>query len=1280
MLHFSTYLKQAWLFVLCFCLPLALHANQPRPALLPAPLATANNECSGATVLTFNVPVSDNNVGATQSLPPNQCNGFASPNANDVWFSFTYTDQMDSLVVVPAFGPDNDMIVELFAGACGNLSLIGCSNFAEPNSDNQTEGIYLPAQGLIVGNTYKVRVYGYNGVESAFTIRLKTASSLPPPSNNDCSAAFLMNATVTIPGTTLGATQSLAPITCQGNTSTNANDVWYRFTKTAAMDTLALFPETAVDYVVDIRSNNCAAGTSVLCGDKPGAGTIEKIPLSGLTTGTVYLIRVYGKNGTAGDFSLRLKAPRANNNCAAATEILNSNPLTGSTMDASGSGPAACQGVADDDVWFKFSMTAGWDSIKVVPNGFLNPVLEIRSGTCANSTLVRCVNAGLSSITEKVFIGDLTPGTNYLVRVYSFEGTEGAQGSFTLNLIQGPIPGPENDNCTNPVQINDNSLITTNNLNATQTAPGVACGAGVSTSCLDVWFRFTKTASIDSLRVDGLGQMDMMVDVRANTCPNGTLVACLDVPGTEAKKLDLTHLTNGTTYLLRAYGRNGAVGDFTLQFIDFVVVVNPPANDECFDAVNLSLGTSCSSILGNNLAATETQVINANCSGGTQGTAKDVWYSFTANSTRAIVKLTNSTGFNGALEVFSGSCFGLTSIACANQTPASNDPDNPTFEELFLSGLQSGQTYYVRVYGNNGTEGSFAICAYNPNCNSGTPVLTLGQTSVLSNQAFTVSVAGANGTVRYEHSPNQSVWTSVDAVHGLTDTLVLTSTTTGIRYIRAVNRLNACYPVTSSTQQLTIRCGTPFVFPTGQDRITRVRFGSIDNSSANPPMGGNVQDFSSISATVCRGGTYPITLTTGNTSSSYNRMVWIDFTQDGDYVDAGENVWFGAYTAGQDLSQNIVIPNNAPLGTCKMRVALVNNNAAITSTDPCAAGPYLYGEIEEYSLTITTGTVANAGPNQTGCLSSATLAGNAPGTGNSGIWTVVSGSGTFANPSQANTTVSNLGAGENIFRWTVTNSCGISSDDVSITNSSPVANAGTDQIACSSSINLAASGTGSWSVLSGSASLASPNSATSAVNNLAPGLNQFIWTVPGSGPGCPAAKDTVSINRQLNPVSLGKDTLLCSNFVPAYTVAGPAGMSSYLWSTGAATASISIPSNSPDSVLILTVQTPQGCSFQDTVVVRWKVCVGIESQITGSDFQIVPNPSQGQAALWNMGSFDQPVRIRMFDVRGAVLMDVPSVLLQAGQPFVLPQGLSSGLYRLEVAGPGFRKHLNWAKQ
>lgn len=90
------------------------------------------------------------------------------------------------------------------------------------------------------------------------------------------------------------------------------------------------------------------------------------------------------------------------------------------------------------------------------------------------------------------------------------------------------------------------------------------------------------------------------------------------------------------------------------------------------------------------------------------------------------------------------------------------------------------------------------------------------------------------------------------------------------------------------------------------------------------------------------------------------------------------------------------------------------------------------GAVCNYTISANSGVaVANAGPDQTVC-GTATLA--ASGTGS---WSVVSGSGTFANPNSPTTTVSALAA-SNTFRWTTSSTaCGIVSDDVIITNSCP---------------------------------------------------------------------------------------------------------------------------------------------------------------------------------------------------------------------------------------------------
>jgi hypothetical protein len=80
-------------------------------------------------------------------------------------------------------------------------------------------------------------------------------------------------------------------------------------------------------------------------------------------------------------------------------------------------------------------------------------------------------------------------------------------------------------------------------------------------------------------------------------------------------------------------------------------------------------------------------------------------------------------------------------------------------------------------------------------------------------------------------------------------------------------------------------------------------------------------------------------------------------------------------------------------------------------------------------------TTSSAGPDQSVCGSSATLAANAPSIG-TGTWSVVSGTGSFTNINNPATTVTGLSAGANVLRWTITNgACAASTDNVTITSS-----------------------------------------------------------------------------------------------------------------------------------------------------------------------------------------------------------------------------------------------------
>ncbi|HRH35320.1 MAG TPA: hypothetical protein PKY12_09670, partial [Catalimonadaceae bacterium] len=162
-------------------------------------------------------------------------------------------------------------------------------------------------------------------------------------------------------------------------------------------------------------------------------------------------------------------------------------------------------------------------------------------------------------------------------------------------------------------------------------------------------------------------------------------------------------------------------------------------------------------------------------------------------------------------------------------------------------------------------------------------------------------------------------------------------------------------------------------------------------------------------------------------------------------------------------------------------------------------------------------TVADAGFDKIVCGNQTNLNAVSPTTGN-GLWTLISGSGILAEPSNSSTVVSNLGTGDNQFVWTTSNGiCPSSSDTVTITvEPLPTpANAGPDQTVCSDQGQLSGNspqvGEGVWSVISGGASLVNSGQNNTAVSNLAFGENAFVWSV--SVGLCPASTDTIVITR-----------------------------------------------------------------------------------------------------------------------------------------------------------------------
>lgn len=200
------------------------------------------------------------------------------------------------------------------------------------------------------------------------------------------------------------------------------------------------------------------------------------------------------------------------------------------------------------------------------------------------------------------------------------------------------------------------------------------------------------------------------------------------------------------------------------------------------------------------------------------------------------------------------------------------------------------------------------------------------------------------------------------------------------------------------------------------------------------------------------------------------------------------------------------------------------------------------------SITIVPGpSIANAGPDQFLCLDTATtLAANTPVRG-TGKWKLVSGPNKpiIADVNSPASAVNKLIPGNYIFTWTISfSNCDPSIDtlQIKIDDNPTAANAGADQVLCSSSSvlsgNTPATGTGEWLLYSGPNTpvFASPEMAATPVSGMISGTYFFLWKI--SNGTCMATSDTVKVVvSTLANNTIGKDQSVCINAAAA-TITG----------------------------------------------------------------------------------------------------------------------------------------------
>tara|TARA_R110001583_G_scaffold35585_3_gene118245 strand:- start:53125 stop:58278 length:5154 start_codon:yes stop_codon:yes gene_type:complete len=271
------------------------------------------------------------------------------------------------------------------------------------------------------------------------------------------------------------------------------------------------------------------------------------------------------------------------------------------------------------------------------------------------------------------------------------------------------------------------------------------------------------------------------------------------------------------------------------------------------------------------------------------------------------------------------------------------------------TGLAAGTTYNFTVKakdaaGNISTNSNTeTITTVTPDTQApSSPIVTtsnITQTTVnLSWNAATDNV----GVTGYDIYKNNVLLTSVTGTSfqatGLT---AATSYNFNVRAKDAAGNTSNSNTVTISTLTQSLTYCASKGNSVADEYISKVQIGTINNSSTG---GNGYSDHTSISTNLDKGAQVTITITPKWNGSLYNEgySVWIDYNQDGDFTDAGEQVWTKSASQTTPVSGSFTIPTSATNGATRMRVSMKYNGI------PTACEAFNYGEVEDYTVVLNT--------------------------------------------------------------------------------------------------------------------------------------------------------------------------------------------------------------------------------------------------------------------------------------------------------------------------------------
>jgi len=701
--------------------------------LYPPP---ANDACADAIALpvssdaTCASSVAGTTASASNSPLPPCANCFPD---EDVWYTFTATNvnQVVTLSDINSIFNNQGALVSVsaYSGGCGNL--VGMDREVSLYSQGV---LYL--NNLNISQTYYLRVFGsFNNSQYPVTFNICVSTPLAP-ANDNCSGAEAIvpetgfyNYTATT-GSLYGATASGTD--CQGGV---VNDVWYKFTATSPTHRVVVQPIPSngnLPLGMEVYGGDCSSLNALVC----KTGTISQT-VTNLMVGTTYYLRIFSKSYTDFEFQayvLTLPPPPANDECTGAQALI-SNPdanscdeqIIGNTLGATSS-LKDCLGVDEThDVWYSFVATSvsqllGIFETNTLLGSYEKFGFEVFSGDCNNLNSLGCKYFP-QYFGDPKFLGGLTPGATYFVRVFS---NFGSNHEFSICLQPLPSP-PVNSDCAQSIQLTSNAIpdcsaqVSGNTAGVVAETP-TACNYQSGNS---LWYAFTASSLTHVVEISDVQKyyyysFDYWAELYEGTdCGDLHYLSCY----VNANKFYLNNLTIGKTYYLRWVSGKQSRHSFKLCLSHFP----SPPNDACANAqlLYIDLTLTCHNPMQGTTAGSAAEQTDA-CI-----TQADVWYTFYPSQTTlriaidAIKGVESNTGASLKAELLTGDCGSLEQVYCWSGTINYSG-------ELSIGDLVPGKQYFLRFASPDNTPVKFNVCLLTPpppplNDNCATPALLTTQ-------------------------------------------------------------------------------------------------------------------------------------------------------------------------------------------------------------------------------------------------------------------------------------------------------------------------------------------------------------------------------------------------------------------------------------------------------------------------------------------------------------------------------------------------------------------------